>query len=102
MKNSYIICYDISKPKVWRKVYRYLQKQGLRLQWSIFFVKANKAEIEKHKNILFKFIDKEDDLRVYPVTTNTIYWYGEPAVMDGLILSQSPHFTPMKPLNYNK
>jgi CRISPR-associated protein Cas2 len=95
MKNSYIICYDISNPKVWRKVYRYLQKQGLRLQWSIFYVLANKVEIEKHKNILFKFIDKGDDLRIYPITTNTIYWYGAPAIMDGLLLSGSPNFSVM-------
>lgn len=95
MKNSYIICYDISSQKVWRKVYRYLQKQGLRLQWSVFVVIANKPELEKHKQILFSLIEKTDDLRIYPLTTNTIHWYGEPALMAGLMLSDTPNFTEM-------
>jgi len=95
MKNSYIVCYDISSQKVWRKVYRYLQKQGLRLQWSVFVVTASKPELAKHKQKLFSFIEKNDDLRIYPLTTNTIHWHGEPAIMDGLMLSDSPSFTEM-------
>lgn len=93
MKNAYIICYDISRSKVWQKVYRYLQKQGLRLQWSIFFVYASNIEIEQHKKMLFNLIDKTDDLRIYPITTNTINWYGEPAIMEGLYLSSHNIFT---------
>jgi len=95
MQNSYIICYDVSNQKVWRKVYRYLQKQGLRLQWSVFVVSASQLELAKHKQELFSFIEKTDDLRIYPLTTNAIHWYGEPAIMDGLMLSDSPNFTLM-------
>jgi CRISPR-associated protein Cas2 len=35
-KNWYVICYDITEPKRWRRVYKKLKGYGRRLQYSIF------------------------------------------------------------------
>ncbi len=32
----FVICYDISNPKVWRKVYKILKLYGIRTQFSVF------------------------------------------------------------------
>ena len=43
----YVVCYDITDPKRWRKVYRLLNGYGRRLQYSIFRCRLTARAMEK-------------------------------------------------------
>ncbi|CAN5386343.1 CRISPR-associated endonuclease Cas2 [soil metagenome] len=63
-KNWYVICYDITEPKRWRKVYKKLHGYGRRLQYSIFRCRLTKIEIEKLRWELEKELTSEDKLLI--------------------------------------
>ena len=63
-KNWYVICYDITEPKRWRKVYAKLQGYGRRLQYSIFRCRLTKTEIEKLRWELEQELSEEDKLLI--------------------------------------
>lgn len=63
-KNWYVICYDITEPKRWRKVYKRLEGYGRRLQYSIFRCRLTKIEVEKLRWELEKELSKDDKLLI--------------------------------------
>lgn len=63
----YLICYDISDPARWRKVYKRLHGYGRRLQYSIFRCRLTKNEVEKLHWELEKDLAKEDKLLILNV-----------------------------------
>lgn len=69
-KNWYLICYDITEPKRWRKVYKKLHGYGRRLQYSIFRCRLTKIEIEKLRWELEKQLAEEDKLLIVRVCDN--------------------------------
>lgn len=66
-KNWYVICYDITEPKRWRKVYKRLEGYGRRLQYSIFRCRLTKIEVEKLRWELEKELSKDDKLLILNV-----------------------------------
>jgi CRISPR-associated protein Cas2 len=62
MRNNWIVSYDISDPKRLRKVAKFLEGYGERIQHSIFRVQASDRDIEKIKFELTKRIAKEDSV----------------------------------------
>ena len=62
MKNYWIISYDIASPKRLRKVAKFLEGYGMRIQHSVFQVKGSDRDIERMKWELTKRIDEEDSI----------------------------------------
>ena len=63
----YVICYDITEPKRWRKVYKRLQGYGRRLQYSIFRCRMTKIDVEKLRWELEKELGTDDKLLILNV-----------------------------------
>lgn len=71
MRSNYLICYDISHPKRLRKIYNFLRRKFVHIQFSVFFGRMNYAELLDLKSELDKRINKkEDDIRIYPLTSD--------------------------------
>ena len=67
----WLICYDIADPRRLGRVARYLEKQGIRLQYSVFLVKADQSGIDAIRTDLSELIDSNhDDIRFYPLAGN--------------------------------
>src|SRR5437660_3941021 len=60
-KQWYVICYDITEPKRWRKVYKKLNGYGRRLQYSIFRCRLTRRQIEKLRWELEEMLDASQD-----------------------------------------
>ena len=63
-KNWYVVCYDITDPKRWRKVYKKMHGYGRRLQYSIFRCRLTKIEIEKLRWELEQDLTEDDKLLI--------------------------------------
>ena len=60
----YVVAYDITEPKRWRKVYKLLHGYGRRLQYSIFRCRLTPLQMEKLRWELEKLLTEEDSLLV--------------------------------------
>lgn len=60
----YLVCYDISEPKRWRRAYKLLKGYGRRVQFSIFRCRINKRQLERMRWELEKILDVEDRLLI--------------------------------------
>jgi len=60
----YVVCYDITEPKRWRKVYKLLNGYGRRLQYSIFRCRLTARGMEKLRWELEKLLTAEDRLLI--------------------------------------
>jgi CRISPR-associated protein Cas2 len=60
----YVVCYDITEHKRWRKVYKLLNGYGRRLQYSIFRCKLTVRAMEKLRWELEKLLTAEDRLLI--------------------------------------
>lgn len=66
---EFIVAYDIADSKRLRKVAKKLEKIGIRIEYSIFYVKITKEEMTEFAIELSKIInEKEDDIRIYEIT----------------------------------
>ncbi|MEY4979615.1 MAG: hypothetical protein RLZZ352_1885 [Pseudomonadota bacterium] len=85
----WLLAYDIRNPKRLQRVGRYIQREGLRLQFSVYILKGNRQHIEHVMEELRQLIDeKADDVRIYPLTENTRIWgMGQQFPDDGNTLS---------------
>lgn len=64
----HILSYDITDPKRLGRVHRYMRKQGLPIQYSVFLVYTDRAGLELILNALDALIDPHsDDIRAYPL-----------------------------------
>jgi len=84
----WIVAYDIRDPKRLQRVWRYLHKEGMRLQYSIYLLRGNSQEVQKVVLKLKELIDQRmDDVRIYPLTDTTRIWgMGTQFSNDGLEL----------------
>lgn len=64
VKNWYVVCYDITEPKRWRKVYKLLHGYGRRLQYSIFRCRLTARQMEKLRWELESLLTAEDRLLI--------------------------------------
>ncbi|MFZ2801362.1 MAG: CRISPR-associated endonuclease Cas2 [Syntrophorhabdus sp.] len=68
MISNYLVCYDIRDPKRLIKVYNFLKKKALHIQYSVFYCRLTWRELVELKEKLGDLIDKrKDDVRVYPI-----------------------------------
>jgi CRISPR-associated protein Cas2 len=63
-KHWYIVCYDITEPKRWRKVYKLVNGYGRRLQYSIFRCRLTVRGMEQLRWELEKLLTTEDRLLI--------------------------------------
>lgn len=64
----YIVTYDISSPKRWRRVYAHLHKLGEHRQLSVFLVKTDARGLDRLAARLEGLIDpKTDSILIAPV-----------------------------------
>lgn len=74
-QKSWIIAYDIRCKKRLARVYRYLSKQGLPIQYSIFLIEANQSQLGEIMLELANRIEAStDDIRIYHVTDTAQVW----------------------------
>lgn len=64
----YLVCYDIAHPKRLVKISKYLEKHGIRLQYSFFSCEMSKKQYDILKKELLKLMKlKEDKLCFIPI-----------------------------------
>ena len=66
-KQWYVVCYDITEPKRWRRVYKLLHGYGRRLQYSIFRCWLSSREMERLRWELTELLTAEDDVLFIPL-----------------------------------
>jgi len=71
---NFLICYDIANKKRLQKITRVIEKNAIRIQYSIFLLpKANKEELYNILDKVLKIHNKEqDDIRVYNIKNRGI------------------------------
>lgn len=71
----WLLAYDIREPKRLQRVWRYLQKEGLRQQYSVYLLKVDRQALQRVIEQLLSLIDEHcDDVRIYPLSENTRIW----------------------------
>jgi CRISPR-associated protein Cas2 len=71
----YLIAYDIASPRRLGKVHRFLKKEGLAVQYSVFLVQLSPALLKNLLANIEKIIDAQsDDVRAYPVCWLDRFW----------------------------
>lgn len=61
MEHTYIVCYDISNPKRWRKVYKTMKGFGEWLQLSVFQCRLTREKLLKMTDRLNGLVDHGED-----------------------------------------
>ena len=63
---QWLVTYDIADPKRLGRLFRYLKKQGVTVQYSVFLVDASAAKMASIVIAMAQMIDaQEDDVRAY-------------------------------------
>ncbi len=72
---DFLICYDIADNKRLQKIAKTLEKEAIRIQFSVFlFPKASKEELFALLDKILKIYDKnQDDIRVYNIKNSGIH-----------------------------
>lgn len=67
----YLVTYDIADPKRLSRLFRFLKKQGLPIQYSVFLVESSAVKIGSLMAQIAKMIHKNaDDVRAYRLPEN--------------------------------
>ncbi len=61
MERIYLVCYDISDQKRWRKIYKTMKGYGAWLQLSVFQCRLNRADLLKMTDTLTEIIHRDED-----------------------------------------
>jgi CRISPR-associated protein Cas2 len=71
----WLLAHDIRDPRRLQRVWRYMRKEGVRLQYSVYVLAGTRHQIEIVLDHLRTLIDEQaDDVRVYPLSENTRIW----------------------------
>jgi CRISPR-associated protein Cas2 len=71
----WLLAYDISNPKRLQAVCRYLRKEGVPLQYSVYLLAATRGQLAQVMEKLRQLMDeREDDVRIYPINESTRIW----------------------------
>jgi len=81
-----LIAYDIADPRRWRRVYKRVQADAARLQYSLFYGELNSRELDLLAVDVGRMIDPSyDDVRLYVLPDDAwIRLRGKPIVPDGV------------------
>jgi CRISPR-associated protein Cas2 len=87
---TWLIAYDITSVRRWRRVHRLLCEQAVPVQYSVFAARCSAAKIGALRASLAGLIGKrDDDVRFYPVPEPPqLFVYGRRALPEGLRLLQ--------------
>jgi CRISPR-associated protein Cas2 len=90
-----LLCYDIKDPKRLQRVHKCAKKVGMPLQYSVFYLEMNNADVTQLLNQLSRLIDvTQDDIKIYAISRfDDIEFLGASLLADGIQL-----FTQGKPL----
>ncbi|WP_457563701.1 CRISPR-associated endonuclease Cas2 [Caminibacter pacificus] len=65
-RKKFLIAYDIKDVKRLRRVAKLLEKNGVRIEYSVFYMEATKEEMSEFAINLSSLIEPEaDDVRIY-------------------------------------
>jgi len=67
---NYIIAYDIPDDKKRTKIAKYLEKNGIRVQKSVFFIDTNKTKLKKILMVLSKINKKNGTIHCFSLCKN--------------------------------
>lgn len=69
---SWLVTYDIADPRRLARLFKFLKKQGVPVQYSVFLVEASAAKMGNLIVQIAKIVDKdEDDVRAYRLPERT-------------------------------
>lgn len=71
-KEWYLVAYDIRDEKRLRRVARHLSGYGVRVQYSLFRVRATRREAECLRWQLLEIVAAEDDLLIVPLAGGSL------------------------------
>ncbi|CCQ92537.1 hypothetical protein CULT_100075 [[Clostridium] ultunense Esp] len=66
-KTHYLICYDITDAKRWRKTFKLLKEYGNRVQYSVFHCELTDIKMAKLRVELDRCLAPEDRLLIAPI-----------------------------------
>jgi len=64
---EFIIAYDIVDKKRLNKISKYLEKECMRIQYSIYYIKTKKEVLKAIIDNLIELMEVDDDIRIYRV-----------------------------------
>lgn len=71
----WLLAHDIRDRKRLQRVWRFLRKEAVRLQYSVYLLAGPRHEVEKIIEHLRSLIDERlDDVRIYPLSVHTRLW----------------------------
>jgi len=74
-KQWYLLAYDIRHPKRLRRTHAFVKKMGVALQKSVFLIRADQEGLVRLKKGIRQHVDnRNDDVRLYPITSPTALW----------------------------
>jgi CRISPR-associated protein Cas2 len=62
---GWLIAYDISCVRRWRRIHRLLREEGSKLQYSLFWADIDAREARRLADRLNRIVDDVDDVRLY-------------------------------------
>lgn len=72
--SQWLVCYDIRDKRRLGQVFRYLKKQGVPIQYSVFLVNGSAARMRRILVDLARLIDsRSDDVRAYGLPAHPQY-----------------------------
>jgi CRISPR-associated protein Cas2 len=89
---QWIVTYDIREPRRLRRVHKFLKTQGMAVQYSVFWVRANDLEMNSIVGGLKELIDERcDDVRAYKLPPRSDHvMLGSSLHPNGIWLSDDP------------
>lgn len=61
MDHVYLVCYDISDPKRWRRIYKTMKGYGVWLQLSVFQCRLNRQALLRMTDALSELMNADED-----------------------------------------
>jgi len=83
-----LLCYDIKDPKRLQRVHKCAKKVAMPLQYSVFYVEMNNADVTQLLAQLSRLIDpSKDDIRLYAISRfDDIQFLGASLLAEGIQL----------------
>jgi len=84
---SFVIAYDIKDDKRLRKIAKFMEKEAIRIQLSVFFLReATKDDILKIVKKSKEIMEDEDDFRIYKVDMKYSLIFDSNKELKGMVL----------------
>jgi CRISPR-associated protein Cas2 len=92
VRRAYIVAYDIRDDRRLRRVYSYLMRLAVHVQYSVFVAHLTRGGLERVTSALRGIIDeREDDVRIYPLPEHPEWTQlGEPTLPEAVYLLGGP------------